>query len=163
MLDGLAYVEEQQLQISRLLVLGYSELVVNFLLCRYKPQNCKLITHMQHAQELQQRQCHDLGMKLEFQYISRVHNTWADWLVGVSQYMHHDIDLDKFAELWPTNAPAPKSWVHVFGRCPLGIVYNCMGTWGRHWLHASRYVTICIGGMGQHQNQGDTHGSCDVP
>ena len=37
MLDGLAYVEEQQLQISRLLVLGDSELVVNFLLCRYKP------------------------------------------------------------------------------------------------------------------------------
>ena len=43
MLDGLAYVERQGLGRQKVLVLGDSELVTNFMLRKYKPSLCELV------------------------------------------------------------------------------------------------------------------------
>ena len=45
---------------------------------------------------------------LEYQHVSRGDNTWADWLGRVAAHVRHDVSLDDFAEVWPTDAPAPK-------------------------------------------------------
>ena len=43
MLEGLAHVERQGLGRQKVLVLGDSELVANFMLCKYKPSLRELV------------------------------------------------------------------------------------------------------------------------
>ena len=45
---------------------------------------------------------------MEFHHVSRWDNTWADWLARVARDVRHDVNLEEFAEVWPTDAPAPK-------------------------------------------------------
>ena len=40
--------------------------------------------------------------------MSRNDNTWADWLARVARHVKRDVGLEEFAEVWPTDQPAPK-------------------------------------------------------
>ena len=51
MLDGLAYIRQRQLQGEHVLVLGDSELVINFLTRAYKPKLRDLVVRVQTAHE----------------------------------------------------------------------------------------------------------------
>ena len=35
-------------------------------------------------------------------------NSWADWLAHVAAHVKRDVNLEEFAEAWPTNGAAPK-------------------------------------------------------
>ena len=51
MLDGLAYIWQRQLQGEHVLVLGDSELVINFLTRAHKPKLWELVARVQTAHE----------------------------------------------------------------------------------------------------------------
>ena len=53
MLDGLAYIATQDLGRQKVLVLGDSELITNFMLRKYKPSLRELVLRVQKAQEQQ--------------------------------------------------------------------------------------------------------------
>ena len=46
----------------------------------------------------------------------REENSWSDWLARVAAYIKCDVDLEKFAEAWPTNEVAPKEVGNVLFR-----------------------------------------------
>ena len=66
MLDGLAYIRQQQLQGEHVLVLGDSELVINFLTRAYKPKLRELVVRVQAAHEWQREWRRAGGPHLEF-------------------------------------------------------------------------------------------------
>ena len=66
MLDGLAYIRQRQLQGEHVLVLGDSELVINFLTRAYKPKLRELVVRVQVAHEWQRGWRRAGGMHLEF-------------------------------------------------------------------------------------------------
>ena len=43
-------------------------------------------------------------------------NAWADWLARVATYVKRDVDLEEFAEAWPTNEIAPKEVGNILFR-----------------------------------------------
>ena len=45
---------------------------------------------------------------MELQHVSQWDNTWADWLARVACDVRRDVNLEEFAGVWPTDAPAPK-------------------------------------------------------
>ena len=121
MLDGLAYIRQRQLQGEHVLVLGDSELVINFLTRAYKPKLRDLVVRVQTAHEWQREWRRAGGPHLEFRHVPREFNTWADWLARVARYMRRDVRLDEFAEIWPSDMPAPKEiGASVWKSRPLG-------------------------------------------
>ena len=66
MLDGLAYIRQRQLQGEHVLVLGDSELVINFLTRAYKPKLRELVVRVQTPHEWQREWRRAGGPHLEF-------------------------------------------------------------------------------------------------
>ena len=56
------------------------------------------------------------GGKIEYKHVSHEENSWADWLVCVAAHVKCDIDLEEFAEVWPTNGVAPKEVGNILFR-----------------------------------------------
>ena len=46
----------------------------------------------------------------------REKNSWADWLARVAAHVKQDVDLEEFAEAWPTNDVAPKEVGNILFR-----------------------------------------------
>ena len=46
----------------------------------------------------------------------REENSWVDWLAHVAAHVKRDVDLEEFAEAWPTNEVAPKEVGNVLFR-----------------------------------------------
>ena len=45
---------------------------------------------------------------MQFCHVDRTQNEWADWLGRVADCMQRDVDLQEFADVWPTDLPPPK-------------------------------------------------------
>ena len=51
----------------------------------------------------------------------REENSWADWLARVAAHVKRDVDLEEFAEAWPTDDVAPKEVGNVLFRAGEGL------------------------------------------
>ena len=51
----------------------------------------------------------------------REENSWADWLARVAAHVKRDVDLEEFAEVWPTDDVAPKEVGNVLFRAGGGV------------------------------------------
>ena len=51
----------------------------------------------------------------------REENSWADWLARVAAHVKRDVDLEEFAEAWPTNDVAPKEVGNILFRAGGGL------------------------------------------
>ena len=51
----------------------------------------------------------------------REENSWADWLARVAAHVKRDVDLEEFAEAWPTDDVAPKEVGNVLFRAGGGL------------------------------------------
>ena len=51
----------------------------------------------------------------------REENSWADWLARVVAHVKCDVDLEEFAEAWPTDDVAPKEVGNVLFRVGGGL------------------------------------------
>ena len=51
----------------------------------------------------------------------REKNSCADWLARVAAHVKRDVDLEEFAEAWPTNGVAPKEGGNVLFRAEGGL------------------------------------------
>ena len=51
----------------------------------------------------------------------REENSWADWLARVAAHIKRDVDIEEFAEAWPTDDVAPKEVGNVLFRAGGGV------------------------------------------
>ena len=82
LLDGLRFLEHHACG-QTVLVLGDSEMSINFMLQKYIPSLQELVLRVQEAQDILRRWRTTGGPKVTFRHVDCTHNMWADWLACV--------------------------------------------------------------------------------